>query len=108
VLPLLELERAAEVLAAEEALTACSPEAAQARGRALLNLRVSETEGGLLGRTLITLVNNKVRACEWVGGWVDEWGGQNVSCTPSEGLCNGGFGRRWHGTSGRNKQEKTF
>ena len=31
----------------------------QARGNALLNLRLSEMEGGLLGRTLITLVPNK-------------------------------------------------
>jgi hypothetical protein len=31
----------------------------QARGRALLNLRLSEAEGGLLGRTLLTLVPNK-------------------------------------------------
>jgi hypothetical protein len=27
----------------------------QARGRALLNLRLSDAEGGLLGRTLLTL-----------------------------------------------------
>jgi hypothetical protein len=54
-----ELERAAEVAAATEAATLCSPETAQARGAALLNLRVSELEGGLLGRTLITLVSNK-------------------------------------------------
>lgn len=31
----------------------------QARGRSLLNLRVSDAEGGLLGRTLLTLVPNK-------------------------------------------------
>ncbi len=33
--------------------------ASQARGRALLNLRMTEMEGGLLGRTLVTLVSNK-------------------------------------------------
>eukprot|EP00887_Chlorella_sp_A99_P002446 scaffold10.g2446.t1 len=55
VLPLLELERAAEVAQAEEALSGCSPAAAAARGRALLNLRLTEAEGGLLGRTLLTL-----------------------------------------------------
>jgi hypothetical protein len=33
--------------------------AKQARGRTLLNLRVSDAEGGLLGRTLLTLVPNK-------------------------------------------------
>ncbi|KAG2432839.1 hypothetical protein HXX76_008572 [Chlamydomonas incerta] len=37
----------------------CSPETAQARGRTLLNLRVDDMEGGLLGRTLLTLVSNK-------------------------------------------------
>ena len=31
----------------------------QARGRALLNLRVEDSEGGLMGRTLLTLVSNK-------------------------------------------------
>lgn len=31
----------------------------QARGRALLNLRMTDAEGGLLGRTLLTLVSNK-------------------------------------------------
>lgn len=67
VLPLLELERAAEVTQAEEALAAGSPERAAARGRALLNLRLTEAEGGLLGRTLLTLVNNKVR-CSAVWG----------------------------------------
>ncbi len=35
------------------------PAVAQARGRALLNLRLSDAEGGLLGRTLLTLVSNK-------------------------------------------------
>jgi hypothetical protein len=38
------------------------PEAAQARGRALLNLRMRDAEGGLLGRTLLTLASNKVQA----------------------------------------------
>lgn len=31
----------------------------QARGRTLLNLRVTDAESGLLGRTLLTLVPNK-------------------------------------------------
>lgn len=44
---------------AEEALAAGSPESAAAKGRALLNLRLADAEGGLLGRTLLTLVNNK-------------------------------------------------
>ncbi len=38
------------------------PEKAQARGRALLNLKLRDAEGGLLGRTLLTLILNKV-AC---------------------------------------------
>lgn len=36
---LLEMERAAEVEAAQESTSLCSPETAQAKGRALLNLR---------------------------------------------------------------------
>ncbi|KAL4440242.1 hypothetical protein ABPG75_003243 [Micractinium tetrahymenae] len=59
VMPLLEMEREAEVAQAEEALSAGSPESAAAKGRALLNLRLADAEGGLLGRTLLTLVNNK-------------------------------------------------
>eukprot|EP00878_Enallax_costatus_P011993 GHUV01012521.1.p1 GENE.GHUV01012521.1~~GHUV01012521.1.p1 ORF type:complete len:728 (+),score=288.54 GHUV01012521.1:305-2488(+) len=56
---LLELEKQAEVEAALEATTLCSTETAQARGRTLLNIRVSDAESGLLGRTLLTLVPNK-------------------------------------------------
>ncbi len=41
------------------------PEAAQARGRALLNLRLRDAEGGLLGRTLLSLVSNKVAICAY-------------------------------------------
>ena len=67
---------------AEEALAGASPEAAAAKGRAMLNLRLTEAEGGLLGRTLLTLVNNKascgvadglavcleaVLGCSWCG-----------------------------------------
>jgi len=37
----------------------CLSACVQARGRSLLNLRVSDAEGGLLGRTLLTLVPNK-------------------------------------------------
>eukprot|EP00198_Chlamydomonas_reinhardtii_P001007 XP_001690342.1 predicted protein [Chlamydomonas reinhardtii] len=53
------MERAAEVAQATEETSMCSPETAQARGRTLLNLRVDDMEGGLLGRTLLTLVSNK-------------------------------------------------
>ncbi|PNH09678.1 DNA-binding protein SMUBP-2 [Tetrabaena socialis] len=56
---LIEMEREAEVAQAEEETSLYSPETAQARGRTLLNLRVDNIEGGLLGRTLLTLVSNK-------------------------------------------------
>ena len=45
---------------AQESIGQRRPEATQARGRALLNLRVQDAEGGLLGRMLLTLVSNKV------------------------------------------------
>jgi len=41
-------------------LAGLSPERAAKRGRTLLNLRCEDVEGGLLGRSLLTLVNNKV------------------------------------------------
>ena len=44
----------------QETVASRRPEAAQARGRALLNLRLRDAEGGLLGRTLLSLVSNKV------------------------------------------------
>ena len=45
---------------AQDSIAQSRPEAAQARGRALLNLHVQGAEGGLLGRTLLILVSNKV------------------------------------------------
>ncbi|KAL4856486.1 DNA-binding protein SMUBP-2 [Chlorella vulgaris] len=54
-LPLLEMEREAEVAQAEETMAVGGPALAAARGRALLNLRLTDAEGGLLGRTLLTL-----------------------------------------------------
>ncbi|KXZ43249.1 hypothetical protein GPECTOR_96g715 [Gonium pectorale] len=56
---LIDMEKNAEIEQANEETSLCSPETAQARGRALLNLRVDDVEGGLLGRTLLTLVSNK-------------------------------------------------
>lgn len=56
---LVEMEREAEVAQATEAACAMSPETAQARGMALLNLRCADEEGGLMGRVLLTLVSNK-------------------------------------------------
>lgn len=58
-LPLLELEKDAEVQQSKEAASKSSPESAQRKGLFLLNLRFSDAEGGLLGRTLLTLVPNK-------------------------------------------------
>lgn len=57
--PLLQQEHDAEVAQAEETLSSAKPESSQAKGLALLNLRLRDAEGGLLGRTLLTLVNNK-------------------------------------------------
>ncbi|GIL72076.1 hypothetical protein Vretimale_514 [Volvox reticuliferus] len=56
---LIDMEREAEIEQANAETSICSPEAAQSRGRALLNLRLDDVEGGLLGRTLLTLVSNK-------------------------------------------------
>jgi ATP-dependent RNA/DNA helicase IGHMBP2 len=56
---LLDMERDAEVVQAAEAAAAATPAAAAARGSALLGLRLADAEGGLLGRTLLTLVANK-------------------------------------------------
>jgi hypothetical protein len=57
----------------------------QARGRALLNLRVSELEGGLLGRTLITLVPNK--------GWRQKGGDDSgSSAAPASGSASASAG----------------
>lgn len=58
-LPLLEMEKNAEVAQAQEAVSGVRPEKAQARGRALLNLKLRDAEGGLLGRTLLTFMLNK-------------------------------------------------
>lgn len=51
---------ACAVQQAQEAVTGVRPERAQARGRALLNLKLRDAEGGLLGRTLMTFILNKV------------------------------------------------
>lgn len=56
--PLLLLEREAEVAQAE-ALTLANQAFAQAKGVVLLNLYLKESEGGLLGRMLLTFVNNR-------------------------------------------------
>ena len=55
-----DLVRLQCVWQAQERGAQVGPAAGQAKGRTLLNLRVAETETGLLGRTLLTLVSNKV------------------------------------------------
>ena len=45
---------------AQSSLASAQPSTAEARGRVLLNLRLRDAEGGLLGRTLLTLIANKV------------------------------------------------
>mmetsp|Transcript_18952 Transcript_18952/g.52864 ORF Transcript_18952/g.52864 Transcript_18952/m.52864 type:complete len:800 (-) Transcript_18952:678-3077(-) len=57
--PLLEAEKMSEVEEARQSLAAAGSSAAASRGRALLNLRCHDVEGGLMGRSLITLVSNK-------------------------------------------------
>jgi len=54
-LPLIELERDAEKEAAEELLAGMRPETAASRGQAILGLRCTGTEPGLLGKTVLTL-----------------------------------------------------
>ena len=56
---LVDEEKEAEVIQATESNAERSNEAAQARGSSLFFLRVEDIEGGLLGRSLITLVCNK-------------------------------------------------
>ena len=53
---------------AQEAVSGVRPDKAQARGRALLNLKLRDAEGGLLGRTLLTFMLNKVQPVETVLG----------------------------------------
>ncbi len=50
---------------AQSSLAAAQPSAAEARGRVLPNLRLRDAEGGLLGRTLLTLIANKVGNAGW-------------------------------------------
>eukprot|EP00890_Picochlorum_soloecismus_P004479 jgi/Picsp_1/5031/NSC_02394-R1_dna-binding protein smubp-2-like len=59
---LLSLEHEAEKLESEFTLDSIEPRTAQAKGLALLNLRIDEVRSGLLGKTLITLVPNKKNA----------------------------------------------
>ena len=50
---------------AQASLAAAQPSTADARGRVLQNLRLRDAEGGLLGRTLLTLIANKVGKAGW-------------------------------------------
>lgn len=56
---LVDEEKEAEVKQATESIAERSIETAQARGSSLFSLRVEDIEGGLLGRSLLTLVSNK-------------------------------------------------
>ena len=77
----------APALQAEEAHAAGSPESAAAKGRALLNLRLTDAEGGLLGRTLLTLVNNKAR---WRGEALTCWQGLLAGAAAGWQACTDG------------------
>lgn len=59
---LLTLEHEAEKLESELTLDSIEPKTAQAKGLALLNLRIDDVRSGLLGKILITLVPNKKNA----------------------------------------------
>lgn len=59
---LIKLERNAEIEAAQQSLVSNSGSAASQSGNVLPNLRLDGAEGGLLGRTLLVLVRNKVGA----------------------------------------------
>lgn len=54
-IPLLEMEKEAEVTQSKEAISKGTPESGQKRGVFLLNLRLEDMEPGLMGRTLLTL-----------------------------------------------------
>eukprot|EP00899_Mesostigma_viride_P028330 jgi/Mesvir1/8682/Mv26108-RA.1 len=58
-LPLIDMEKDAEMAASQETTSQLSPEAAQKRGRALLNLKCTDLQTGLLGKTLLTLEPNR-------------------------------------------------
>lgn len=57
--PLITLEKDAEMDASRESNSLLKPESAQKRGRTLLNLKCTDAESGLLGKTLLTLKPNK-------------------------------------------------
>ena len=57
------------------------PDDAQPSGRSLLNLRCADVEGGLLGRTLLSLVSNKVLPLLLPSGcWPAECCLQGLAC----------------------------
>jgi len=57
--PLIDLEKEAEIAASLDALATLKPEVAQKRGSILLNLKCTDVQSGLLGKTLLELQPNR-------------------------------------------------
>ncbi|KAG0596165.1 hypothetical protein M758_UG230200 [Ceratodon purpureus] len=57
--PLIDLEKEAEIAASLDTLSTLKPEVAQKRGSLLLNLKCSDVQTGLLGKTLLELQPNR-------------------------------------------------
>ncbi|KAJ7513493.1 hypothetical protein O6H91_23G002000 [Diphasiastrum complanatum] len=58
-LPLIELEKEAEITASKDTIAMLKPEVAQKRGCAILNLKCADVQTGLLGKTLLELQPNR-------------------------------------------------
>lgn len=58
-LPLVDLEKEAEIAASLDALSNLKPEIAQKRGSIILNLKCTDVQSGLLGKTLLELQANR-------------------------------------------------
>lgn len=58
-LPLIDLEKEAEIAASLDSITATNTQLSQKRGSALLNLKCVDVQTGFLGKTLLELRSNK-------------------------------------------------
>ncbi|CAM6098544.1 unnamed protein product [Calypogeia fissa] len=58
-MPLIELEKEAEMAAAQSSLSTLKPEIAEKKGVSLLNLKCSDVQTGLFGKSLLELKPNK-------------------------------------------------
>eukprot|EP00250_Pteridium_aquilinum_P010576 c19487_g1_i1 orf=90-2078(+) len=58
-LPLIDLEKEAEIAASLDSITATNSQLSEKRGSALLNLKCADVQTGLLGKTLLELQSNK-------------------------------------------------